>query len=547
VDTTRGDTILTGGKILTMCDGPSYTASSIAMRDGRISAVGDRAEVISASSPDARLIELNGRVVTPGLVDVHTHLCSGAISADVIDCRDFYHQVGSIADILDRMAKGSGNAADSPLLTAVGSPMQEFRLAEQRFPTGQELDDAVPDRPAVISFGAHITVANSKALELIGVTSATPDPAGGIIERDERGRATGRLLERAQRPLRSFEDPQTFDAFTSAIERELLVAASRGVTQIHDMVTKPIEIRAYQALERAGRLPIRVDLIVRVIESFFPKWALLELGLEHGFGGDRLRLGGIKMSIDGGFTGRMSAWSEVPDEPCGNHPLIRIEQDELDEVVTGYHKAGMRICVHAIGDRAADMILSSYEKALRADDRHDLRHRVEHMGNWLMDDTRIRRAKSLGVTPVPNPAFMYYLGREAELTLGPRRVEESFPIRRLVDEGFAVTFGADAPIYWPIDPLRDAGACVSRTTREGLEVSPDQAIDNYEALATITRSAAWIGYAEDHQGTLQVGKRADLTVLDGDPLAVDGRGLTAMPAYMTIVGGGQAWTSQESN
>jgi predicted amidohydrolase YtcJ len=532
-----GDTLLVGGRVLTMSDGPAYTATAIAVRDGRIRAVGERQAVAAACPGDAQIIELNGRVVVPGLVDTHTHLCTNAVPADTIDCRDFYYDVRSVADMAERLSAGARSAADAPLLTALGSPMQDFRLAEGRFPTGADLDEAVPDRAIAISFGAHITVANSKALELIGVNAGTPDPAGGIIERDERGRATGRLYERAQLPLRNQQPRQSFEEFTSAVEQELLLAAARGVTEIHDMVMKPSEIKAYQSLAREGRLPIRVDMIVRVIESQFPKWALLDLGLQHGFGNGMLSLGGIKMSIDGGFTGRSSAWSPFEGEPCGNHPLIRIEQDELDETVRRYHEAGMRVCVHAIGDRAADMILTAYERALLADDRRDLRHRVEHMGNWLMDDTRISKAKSLGVTPVPNPAFFYFLGREVEETIGSKRTEESFPIRRLLDEGFQVSFGADAPYYWPIDPLRDAGACIARETREGMKISPDQAIDNYAALGTITRSAAWVGNVEDSLGSIEVGKLADLTVLAGDPLAVDGKGFIAMPVDLTVVGG----------
>ncbi len=350
------------------------------------------------------------------------------------------------------------------------------------------------------------------------------------------------------------EQPDSLEELKLSIRQELLSAAARGVTTIHEILDKPAELRALQELERDGQLPIRVDVIVRVVESGFPKWALLELGLQHGFGSDRLRISGIKMSIDGGFTGRQAYWSKNPDDecigdhaehcgPCGNHAIVRIQQDELDEVVSAYHEAGMRICVHAIGDRAADMILRSYEMALRGRDTSDLRHRIEHLGNWLMTDTRIKQTKTLGVTPVPNPAFFYFLGAEAALTLGPQRTEESFPMRRLLDEGFAVTFGADGPLYWPVDPLRDAGATVTRETRDGLPISPDQAITPYEALGAVTSSAAWLGYMEDHLGTLEAGKVADIAVLASDPLSSGQNDIGAIPVDATFVAGRAVWES----
>jgi hypothetical protein len=386
-----------------------------------------------------------------------------------------------------------------------------------------------------------VTVANSLALKLVGFDSATTDPAGGIIERDAQGRPTGLLRERAQLPLWGQENAGSFEDFKQSIYDQLMRAASRGVTTIHEILDKPAELRAFQELAREGRLAVRVEVIVRVVESRFDKWGLLNLGLQHGIGDDKLRIGGIKMSIDGGFTGRQSAWTHTQDEPHGNHPLIRIEQDELDDVVARYHEAGMRILVHACGDIANDMILSSYEKALRKDDSRDLRHRIEHMGNWLASEDRLARARSLGITPVPNPVFMYYLGREAEATLGRSRTEDSFPIARLLDAGFPVTLGTDAPLYWPVDPLRDAGVCVTRQTRDGMVIAADQAIDNYAALQAITSAPAWLGYREDTLGTITVGKLADLAVLDGDPLDSTGGELAAIPVHSVYVSGREIW------
>ncbi|MGH3758245.1 amidohydrolase [Actinophytocola sp.] len=538
-----GSIALIDGRILSMNDGPGYRPASVAIRHGHIAAIGERELVERAAGPAARTIPLGDRVVMPGLVDTHTHLAAAAMSAEFLDCRDFYARITSVNDILERLRAAASTTAGG-VVFAAGSPMQQFRLAEGRLPSGRELDDAVPDRPVFLSFGAHVSVANRRGLELIGVSSATPDPAGGMIDRDANGQPTGILYERAQGPIRDLQEAPDLSRFTEAVERELRLAATRGVTHIHEQVSRPEEIRAYVTLARERRLPVRVDLMVRVIEAHTPTWALLDLGLIDGIGaGGMLSLGGVKLSVDGGFTGRASAWSPVPGEPCGNHPLIRIEQEELDAVVTAYHEAGMRICVHAIGDMATDMVLGSFARARGRGDPAVLRHRVEHMGNWLMDETRAALAKDIGVTPVPNPAFLHYLGREAALTLGRDRTRDSFPLRRLLDDGFPLTFGADAPIYWPIDPLRDAGVAVDRRTRDGIEIGPDQRITHREALVALTRSAAWLGGVEDRLGTVEEGKLADLVVLAGDPLGADGTGLGSMGVDATIVDGVVTWLS----
>src|SRR5262249_16076751 len=186
--------------------------------------------------------------------------------------------------------------------------------------------------------------------------------------------------------------------------------AHRGVTCIHDIIIAREEVQAYQLLARAGRLPVRVHMLIRVIESNFSKHSLLDLGLVHGLGSEWLQIGGIKMSIDGGFTGKNAAFSE-PLAGDDEHPgLIRIAQDERDVTVEPSHGLGMPICTHAIGDIAMDMILDAYDKALSRRPRRDHRHRVEHMGNWMMTPERVARAKRLGILPIANPPFLFFLG-----------------------------------------------------------------------------------------------------------------------------------------
>lgn len=513
-------------------------ASAVAIKGNTIVAVGDDAAVAPWIGPVTKRISLEGRWVIPGVTDAHCHLASDAQGGTQrVECRDFYVPVKSVSDILARMEAAATQHPEWDEIVAVGSPMQEFRLADGRRPTQAELDEAVPDRPAYITFGAHIMVANTMAVKRAGVTAETPDPQGGIIERNPDGSPNGVFRERARYLLISRESKKSFEEFKENIRLRLLDAAKRGTTTIHDIVAARDEVRAYQALEREGRLPIRVQLIIRVIEAQFNEWSLLDLGIEPAFGSDMLRLGGIKMSIDGGFTARQGLFHKIDHEPEDNHPLIRITQEELDEAVVAYHAAGMRICVHAIGDKSLDMILSSYDAAVKAHPRTDHRHRIEHMANFIATDEQIARAKELGVIPMPNPSVLYYLTNAAFESLTEERMRRAMPIRLLLDEGFAFAPGSDAPGYWPVDPIRDAAFCVSRRTVDDIMLVPDQAITNQEALRCITKDAAWIGFMEDKLGTIEAGKLADLAVLSSSPLGVSGEELMRIPVELTFADG----------
>ncbi|HYU21314.1 MAG TPA: amidohydrolase family protein, partial [Chloroflexota bacterium] len=343
---------------------------------------------------------------------------------------------------------------------------------------------------------------------------------------------------RAQYLVKMRESGQEVEILAENILDDLQRCAARGLTTIHDIVVSSQEVLAYQKLARGGRMPVRVQLLPRVIESKFSKESLLDPGFVQGMGSDTLRLGGIKMSIDGGFTGKNAAFSEPLAFHGDENPgLIRILQDELDDTVWRYHELGMRCCVHAIGDVAMDMILEAYEKALQRLPRQDHRHRVEHLGNWMMTPERIARTKRLGVLPIPNPSIFYFLGNEVKTTLGPKRTESVFPFRTLLDAGFPLCFGSDAPGYWPVDSLRDLGAAVSRTTLDGQRLAPEQAIGVKEALRAQTATAAYIGFQENALGSLEPGKLADVAVLGEDPFTFPAHRFRELPVDLTITAG----------
>jgi predicted amidohydrolase YtcJ len=536
----RPDLILTNGRILTM-DRADSVVEALAIKDDRILAVGTSDEIADLAGARTERIDLEGRTALPGLADIHAHLASDASrKADAVEARDFYiPSIRSIADIQEEISAKSAHTPPGEWLTVLGSPMQDMRLAEGRLPDRHDLDAAAPDHPTYVTFGAHSLVANSLALQMKGVTRETPSPQGGTVVLDPAtGEPTGLLRERAQYLVKTREAGMSPERLAEAILSELQTCAARGVTTVHDIVINRDEVRAYQILERSGRLPVRVQIIPRVIESNIARESLLDLGILHGFGSDWLRVGGIKMSIDGGFTGKNAAFSEPLEIDGDENPgLIRIKQEELDDTVWRYHELGMRCCVHAIGDVALDMVLAAFEKALTRLPREDHRHRVEHLGNWMMTPERIARTKRLGILPIANPSFLHFLGSEIVTCLGKIRTEGAFPFRTLLDEGFPLAWGSDAPGYWPIDPLRDLGAAVARTTFRGVPLAPEQAITMTEALRAQTVNAAFTGFQEAKLGTLEPGKLADVVVLGEDPFTFPPGQFSDLPVDVTITGG----------
>ena len=535
------DLILTNATVLT-ADAKNSQAEAVAVYNGKIGAVGSASDIDGLADKRTKVIDLKGRTVLPGLTDPHVHFADGgAAMMHRLDCRDFYSNVRSIPQILEKIREQANSQAPGSWVIAHGSPMQDFRMPEGRFPNRQELDAASPNNPVSINFGAHITIANSKALELAGIKSDTAAPAGGAIELDANNEPTGKLVERAQYIVRKVIPEYTYDQMKSGVMFSAERCLSRGITNIHDIVTSHESIRAYQELVDEERLPIRVSLLIRVIEAQIQKESLLNLGIKTGFGNDWLRIGGVKMSIDGGITGHVAKFYEpYVDDPC-HEGLIRIEQDELDETVTAYHNAGHRVCIHAIGDVAMDMALKSLDQAIAANPRADHRHRIEHLGNWLVNDERLDLIKRNNLLPVPNIPFMHYIWDSLLACIGEERLVDSFNIRTMLDAGLPITSGSDGPAYWPLDSIRDLGTCVARKTWTGTTVGADQAISVDEAIRMFTINAAYNAFEEKIKGSIEVGKIADFAVLAEDPHDVEADRIKDIPVDMTIVNGTMAF------
>jgi predicted amidohydrolase YtcJ len=542
MDTITPDLLLINGKVVTV-DAQDRLAQAVAIASGRILAVGETREIRALAGPKTEVLDLRGRAALPGLTDPHLHLADhGTDELHKLECRDFYADVRSIPEILERIRARAAELPEGTWVITHASPMQDFRLADKRYPNRRDLDQAAPRHPVTITFGAHITVVNTLGLARAGITRDTAAPAGGLIEHDPvTGEPTGLLRERAQHLVRKILTPYSYDQMKEGILHAARACLTRGITTIHDIVIANRAVRAYQELWQEGRLPLRVSLLTRVIESEIVPDSLLNLGMFTGFGNDWLKLGGIKLSIDGGITGRNAAFTEpYVGQPhhCG---LIRIPQEELEHTVDTYHRAGHRLCIHAIGDVAFDMALRALEKSLTAHPRANHRHRIEHMGNWLCTPERIATMRRLGILPVPNIAYLHFVGDSILDCLGPKRMANAFPLRTLFEAGFPLTTGSDAPGYWPVDALRDMGASVARLTWLGAKMAPAQALTVRDAIRMVTINAAYNGFEERIKGSIEPGKLADLAVLAEDPFLVAPDRIKDIPVDVTIVDGRVAY------
>ena len=556
------DLVLLDGKVITV-DSEDRVAESVAIKNGRIIGVGPSDEIKGFICKSTKVIDLAGRAVLPGLTDTHVHMISGgtrSLDPKKLDCRDFYYpEIRSIADVVARIKEHSKKIPKGEWIEVIGSPMQDYRFTERRFPTKGDLDMAAPEYPAFMSFGAHITVVNSLGLEKAGITAETPDPIAGIIVKDDKGELTGMLREKAQNLVTNLTSPGGAEVIKDAIARGVTIPSvhsydfddlkrgvrsavqkclERGVTTIHDIVTSPDEVRAYQEVLLEGDLKMRIHLLVRAYESKIKADSLLNVGVITGFGSPWLKIGGIKLSIDGGMTGCNAAFYEPYSHEPWNTGVVRIPQETLDNLVMRFHRNGDRMCVHAIGDRAFDMILDAYEKALKKYHREDHRHRIEHgPSNYLCTPERLRRMKELGIFPVPNINFLYYFGDPLMVTLGEERMVDAFPFKMMKEAGIRYTSGTDAPGYMPIDVLRDIWSCVSRKTWNGETISPDQAVSVMDAIRIFTIDAAYCGFEETIKGSIEVGKLADIIVLAENPLEIDVDAIKDIQIDYTIVNG----------
>ncbi|MEQ8438848.1 MAG: amidohydrolase [Ilumatobacter fluminis] len=530
------DVVFLNGPIETVT-GP--TVEAVAVRDGRIVAVGSAADALATRTTSTEVIDLAGRALLPGLIEPHTHPDLAAQMYAWVDVSGFTHSHVSGVEAALRSADEAAPAGQwifafglDPILTSDVGAWDRHRL-----------DALVPDRPvAVMVQSMHTLYVNSRAIEAAGLTDDTPDPGqGGHYGRDAAGHLTGRVEEQAAMLPFVIHGLPTPEAVDSMIAEQLDRYAAVGITTL-GMAGSFGGDEPLRRLASSGASPVRVV-------SYLRHEAALATGPLPRHDADdpsRFRIAGAKLWYDGSpYTGTM-----LLDEPyletdlccCtlgierGTRGRANFEPGEVAEMLSTLHADGWQVLTHAQGDRACREIVDLYAGVVGDDRSH--RWRVEHCALFGRDD--LHRAAAIGASPSFHVDHVRYYGPELAADLiGPERAAGLMPIRSAIDAGHRVSLHADSPMY-PPGPLRLAATAVTRRTRLGTTIADDQAITAEQALRAVTIDAAWQLGLDREVGSIEVGKRADFTIVDRSPLRVDASDIDGIHVESTWVDGALA-------
>lgn len=525
------DLALLNSKIVTV-DRKGTVAEALAVKFGRILAVGTDDEVKRLIGTETKVIDLKGRTVVPGFIDSHCHMISAGMAS--MSTVDLSEEAG-VKSINDLKARLREKAAKTPQGESIsGVKEDDSKLQEKRHPTRWELDEAAPNNSVLIStVGGHYSVANTKAFEVAGITKDSTDPVGGVFERDLRtGELTGGLHEKAIEVIMSTGTYRKELSKTLAVEAAdqiLQQNAATGITCVYDLADRP-QIRAVLDLKNQGKLPIRfrIDLPIDLFSE------MNKLGIMQGLGDDWVRICGLKFFFDGAISARTAAVSEPYLDKPDFYGVMATTEETARRKILEACEAGYRISSHANGDRAINMYLDIMEEAQAKYPRIDARNRIIHC--TVVNPEIVARIKKLEMLPTIFGAYPYYHGDKLIPAFGEKRLEWMFATRSFLDAGLKVSAHSDHSAS-PFAPLMGIHALVNRKTRSGKPLGQTQRITVMEALKLYTINAAYQSFDENSLGSLEAGKLADMVVLGKDLLSSPSEKIIDIPIDMTIVGG----------
>lgn len=525
------DLIFLNGSVLTL-DSKNTQAQAIAVGGKKVMAIGGSSDMEKLIGPKTEVIDLDGRTLMPGFIDAHCHAGIYGTAKRQVSCNG--PDVNSIEDIRNKIRE---KAKSTPLdQWILGRGYREFELAEGRHPDRWDLDQAAPDHKVfLMRTCGHIAVVNSRVLSEFGIGKDTPDPDGGRFERDATGEPNGILSEQASVMIRMQARPSEDDiaAGMQIMNDDFL---QLGITSVHDASGLFVEeIRQFQKAKSEDILKLRVYLMFRSSGGDNRLGEnLLDLGLMTGFGDKRMKIGPYKLMLDGAGSSGTAAMLKPPPGKPNDKGIIYFNQEELDKRLHKAHKAGYQIAVHAIGDRALEMLLTGFEKVLKKYPRNNHRHRIEHFG--FPSDGVIRKVKELGIIPVLGLPFLYELGDLYLENYGADLVRGAYPLRRLVQDGIPAAMSSDAPVIAP-NPLFGINFAVNRRTKSGQLIAPEEKADLFHVLKAYTVNSAYASFEEKDKGSLEIGKLADMIVLSENIQAIPVEELLRIRVDMTIIDG----------
>jgi predicted amidohydrolase YtcJ len=518
-------TLFTGGVVLAGPDQTPRTGWAVYAEGGVIRAVGP-ADELRRAHPNANVVDASNATILPGLTDAHGHLYGLGLALDTVNLVD----TTSYDEVVARVRERASRAAAGEWILGRGWDQNDWTVKE--FPTAAALDAAIPDKPVWLRrIDGHAGLANSAAMRAAGVTAATKDPEGGKILRDAAGNPTGVFIDEAMELVDKIVPPPAPAQRKARVLAAAQAIAATGLTELHDAGIDPATIVAVQELIDEKRFPIRVYAMLADNAALLNLWFAQKPLI--GYGG-RLTVRSVKLYADGALGSRGAALLEPYSDDPGNSGLMIASPEHIEDVARRARAAGYQVNAHAIGDRGVRNVIDAYARAgVTAADRY----RVEHL--QVISPPDVPRLVGHGIIASMQPTHatsdMYW----AEARLGPERVKGAYAWRTILDAGGRLALGSDFPVE-EVNPFHGIYAAVTRQDQKGWPADgwyPSQRLSLAEAIRGFTLDAAHAAFEEGSRGTIEAGKLADLTIVEGDFMNMPAGELFRAKVRYTVVGG----------
>jgi predicted amidohydrolase YtcJ len=527
---TPPDIIFHHARVITVDSLFSY-AEAVAIAGGRFVAVGSNDEVLKLRAATTTVVDLRGRTIIPGLADNHLHNAGGGPGVDLSTARTLDEVYRAIQARVRTTAAGG--------LVVSNGDWHEAQLREQRLPLRRDLDLVAPEHPVVLVRGGHEYILNSAALRKWNIDERTREMPGGRLTRYPDGSLNGELVDRARDLVTLPVPPQrSLEERIAAQAAEYRTLHAAGLTSVRHPGIGGADYQLLAEMKRRGLLTMRVSALLRPdreldAEAVMEWLAATHLGPEDG--DERLRIGGVKLAIDGGFEGGFMR--DPYAEPFGEGGTFRglrtVPPERYTQIVKALNRGGWRVFTHAVGDAAIDQTLDAYEAADRERAIAGRRWGIEHA--FIGRPDHLPRMKAMGLA-ISAQNHLYLAGPSLVQYWGRQRAELTTPLRMFIDAGLPVSSGTDAGVV-PYPPLWTIYHFVTRDTISGGRMGLEQRITRQEALRAATIGNAWLTFEEGTKGSIEVGKVADLVVLAEDIMTVPEKRIEQMDVLRTVVGG----------
>ena len=530
------DTLLINGQFYTV-DEQNSVAQAVAIKNGRFQAIGTNEQINELAGDYTKTIDLEGQTVLPGIFDSHAHLQEVGLKLAAIRL-DECESPEEMMELVRERAK-----VTPPGQWIVGMGWNEGNFVNGRLPTKADIDPATDQHPVLLQRFFNTDVVNSVALQKANIHAQTADPEGGKIERDENGQPNGLLRASAKLLVRSLLPQPTLEELKHAIKLGCADFNQFGITSMVDPGLMPYEMHAYQASYS--------DLTVRM--NLMPSWhgfrehetekqldyRARELGIYSGVGDEWLKIGGLKMALDGGTTPHTALMYEPFEGESEVIDYNRISPDTLKRYFLTAQELGWDVGIHICGDKAMDIAVDAFAQVAEMLPREDMRHNIIHA--YFPSDRALDQMATHNIGAVIQPTFIYWEGDLIFRDVGEKRASNWKPSRKFLDRGIPLTASSDLPSTVSANPFIAMYTLITRKNNLGQQVAPDQALTRQEALRAYTISGTWLTREEALKGSIEVGKLADLAVIDRDYFAIPEDEIKDIQANMAIVGGEIVW------